>query len=162
MYYILYQNKISTLYICANDTGITDVSFDKGIVHSHSINQTHDTVGQNNHITACVAWFDAYFNKDIDTHGYIAAQLPNLDIPDSPTKKMILSVPWGSLVQYGQLITPKHAQAVGQACRTNRIVIIYPCHRIVSKNSYNIYQYMGQHNHPIKQKLFKHEGIVVK
>ena len=47
----------------------------------------------------------------------------------------LLQVPFGSTVTYGQLAeitgNPKAARAVGSAMRTNPIVIIIPCHRVL-------------------------------
>ncbi len=50
------------------------------------------------------------------------------------------------------------AQAVGNACRANPLVIIVPCHRVISKSGLGGYN--GQtsgHNLAIKQWLLEHE-----
>ena len=48
------------------------------------------------------------------------------------------SVHWGNCITYSQLASmvgrPKAARAVGNALGLNRVPVIIPCHRIVSKN----------------------------
>ena len=47
------------------------------------------------------------------------------------------SVPWGTCITYSQLASmagrPKAVRAVGNALGSNRVPVIIPCHRIVSK-----------------------------
>ena len=48
------------------------------------------------------------------------------------------SVPWGTCITYSQLASmvgrPKAVRAVGNALGSNRVPVIIPCHRIVSKH----------------------------
>ena len=82
-------------------------------------------------------WLDVYFSGDI----------PNFTIPINPIgtnfqKKVwsLLSlIPYGSTRNYGdisRLIDPKKPlyRAVGSAISYNPILIILPCHRVISSN----------------------------
>ena len=48
------------------------------------------------------------------------------------------SIPWGTCITYSQLASmvgrPKAVRAVGNALGSNRVPVIIPCHRIVSKH----------------------------
>ena len=160
MIYTEYSNAISTLYIRSSEKGITNISFTKDAIQPTDVLQPYADA-TNKYIKTAVSWLNAYFSKNIDNNGMVQSPLPTFDIVASPTRDAMQTVSWGNLSYYGQLITEKHAQAVGQACRNNPIVILFPCHRIISKDESNIYQYMGQQNNPIKHKLFEHEGICV-
>ena len=48
----------------------------------------------------------------------------------------IQGVSSGSTVSYGEIAAQLHSapRAVGRACGANRIPIIIPCHRVISKN----------------------------
>ena len=46
-------------------------------------------------------------------------------------------IPWGSALTYGEIATalgsPRASRAVGQACASNLLLLIIPCHRVVAK-----------------------------
>jgi methylated-DNA-[protein]-cysteine S-methyltransferase len=74
----------------------------------------------------------------------------------------IRHIPRGQTRRYGELATTLHssAQAVGQACGANRIPIIIPCHRVVSK--IGLGGFMNSSNETtlnIKRWLLSHEGV---
>jgi methylated-DNA-[protein]-cysteine S-methyltransferase len=50
--------------------------------------------------------------------------------------KAMRSIPWGKTATYGQLAakagSPTATRATGSACGANRIIIINPCHRVLS------------------------------
>lgn len=52
--------------------------------------------------------------------------------------ELIATIPRGETFTYGYLAKkigkPKAARAVGQACHTNPIALIVPCHRVVGSN----------------------------
>jgi methylated-DNA-[protein]-cysteine S-methyltransferase len=52
--------------------------------------------------------------------------------------RKVMEIPYGSTSTYGAIASlagrPGGARAVGQAMATNRLPLIIPCHRVVSKN----------------------------
>ena len=72
----------------------------------------------------------------------------------------LLRIPFGQVRTYGELAADldTSSRAIGQACRTNPVSIIIPCHRVVAAN--NIGGFMGkQQKTDIKRWLLQHEGI---
>jgi len=69
------------------------------------------------------------------------------------------SIPWGMSITYSQLAVmmgrPGAARAVGHALGKNRVPVIIPCHRVVSKHG--IGGFSGGID--LKQKLLKLESI---
>lgn len=73
------------------------------------------------------------------------------------------SIPWGSTKSYNDLAIElkTHPRAIGNACRTNRIPIVIPCHRITAKAGLGGYGGKLAGDWPaIKQWLLTHEKIV--
>jgi len=68
-------------------------------------------------------------------------------------------IPSGKTMTYGELAQELNtsSRAIGQACRTNPLVLFIPCHRIVSKTGLG--GYMGEQNKlSIKSWLLEHES----
>ena len=73
--------------------------------------------------------------------------------------KALKNIPMGTVVSYGDLAKQLNtsSRAVGQACRTNPVVLFIPCHRVVSVNG--IGGYMGkQKKIKIKKWILHNEG----
>jgi methylated-DNA-[protein]-cysteine S-methyltransferase len=73
----------------------------------------------------------------------------------------LLNIPSGQTLTYGQLAKQLHSapRAIGQACRTNPIPIIIPCHRIIAANGLG--GYAGEREGfkmDIKKWLLSHES----
>ena len=55
----------------------------------------------------------------------------------------MMRIPYGTTVTYGQLAAdagnPRAVRAAGQACATNPIAIIGPCHRVLAENGFGGY-----------------------
>ncbi len=69
-------------------------------------------------------------------------------------------IPAGQVQSYGQLAArlKTGSRAIGMACRTNPIIILIPCHRVVSAQG--IGGFMGKASRTnIKQWLLHHEGM---
>jgi len=69
-------------------------------------------------------------------------------------------IPAGQVQSYGQLAArlKTGSRAIGMACRTNPIILLIPCHRVVSVKG--IGGYMGKASRTnIKQWLLQHEGV---
>ena len=111
------------------------------------------------------------FIKDIKKQlgEYFSGKRTTFDIKINPTgtdfQKMVWkelqNIPYGETKSYSEIAAAagnKNAQrAVGNACNKNPIMIIIPCHRVISKNN-NLggYAYGGS----IKQKLLNIENGV--
>lgn len=70
------------------------------------------------------------------------------------------NIPVGAVVTYGQLAKKLKtgSRAIGMACRTNPVVILVPCHRVVSAQG--IGGYMGKLKQlQVKEWLLVHEGV---
>jgi AraC family transcriptional regulator of adaptative response/methylated-DNA-[protein]-cysteine methyltransferase len=52
--------------------------------------------------------------------------------------KCLVSIPSGSTMSYGELArkvgSPNSARAVGNACGSNPLVLVIPCHRVVASD----------------------------
>ena len=111
------------------------------------------------------------FIKDIKKQlgEYFSGKRTTFDIKINPTgtdfQKMVWkelqNIPYGKIKSYSEIAAAtgnKNAQrAVGNACNKNLIMIIIPCHRVVSKNN-NIGGYA--YGRSIKQKLLNIENGV--
>ncbi|OGT34911.1 MAG: hypothetical protein A3F11_06030 [Gammaproteobacteria bacterium RIFCSPHIGHO2_12_FULL_37_14] len=69
-------------------------------------------------------------------------------------------IPSGNTLTYGTLAKKLQTspRAIGQACRTNRLPLIIPCHRIIA--THHLGGYVGNISGPfakIKEQLLKHE-----
>ena len=72
--------------------------------------------------------------------------------------KALQTIKMGDVLSYGQLAQKLNtgSRAIGQACRTNPVVLFIPCHRVVSASG--IGGYMGKKKRiNIKQWLLEHE-----
>ena len=72
-------------------------------------------------------------------------------------------IPVGEVRTYGELAAElgSSARAVAQACRANPLIVLIPCHRVVSASGLG--GYMGKTDGPlleIKRWLLHHEGYV--
>ena len=68
-------------------------------------------------------------------------------------------IPAGETITYGELAKElkTSSRAIGQACRTNSLVLFIPCHRVVSKTGLG--GYLGnQKNLSVKSWLLEHES----
>ena len=74
--------------------------------------------------------------------------------------KALLAIPSGKTVTYGELAKKLKTgpRAIGQACRTNPVPVIIPCHRVVAANGNGGYAgATGGKLLDIKQYLIAHE-----
>lgn len=71
-------------------------------------------------------------------------------------------IPYGATKTYGDLafLTGSHARAVGQACGSNPIPIIIPCHRVMGKNEV-LTGYSGEGGVETKSALLRLEGALL-
>ena len=103
------------------------------------------------------AWLDSYFTTA--TSPIIPALTPAGTPFQQRVRRALLTIPLGAVKTYGQLAAGLNtsSRAIGQACRSNPIAIIIPCHRVVA--AVGIGGYMGATGHIyIKRWLLEHEG----
>jgi methylated-DNA-[protein]-cysteine S-methyltransferase len=73
------------------------------------------------------------------------------------------AIPRGQTLTYGELAAQigSSAQAVGQACGSNPIPVIIPCHRVVSKTGLGGFMKHAEGKSlDIKRWLLRHEGVL--
>ena len=104
---------------------------------------------------------------------YIRGDIQKIDLPidwqsieatsfqKNVWKKMI-KIPYGKVKTYGELAraagSPKAFRAVGSVCGKNHLLLIVPCHRVVSSQGLGGFSGGGL---PIKRKLHQLEGIEI-
>lgn len=112
------------------------------------------------------------FRSDILKEGlnqleaYFAGTLTKFDLPLAPkgtefqqqVYRVMQDIPFGDVLTYGavakKLGVP--AQPIGQACGSNPIPVIIPCHRIVGTG--NLGGFSGKGGVETKVQLLRHEG----
>ncbi|MBU1426335.1 MAG: methylated-DNA--[protein]-cysteine S-methyltransferase [Gammaproteobacteria bacterium] len=75
----------------------------------------------------------------------------------------MLDIPCGQTLTYGELAKKigSSAQAVGQACGSNPIPVVIPCHRVVGKTGLGGFMKHAEGDSlDIKRWLLKHEGAL--
>ena len=112
-----------------------------------------------------------YFAKEVrkQVNAYFEGGLKKFDIPflfheatDFQVRvwDQIRKIPFGSTQTYGEIakIIKSGPRAVGNACRCNRLLLIVPCHRVISANGLG--GFMGDSDGLLvrrKQWLLNHE-----
>lgn len=71
----------------------------------------------------------------------------------------MLTIPYGETRTYGEIATELDTSpvAVGQACGSNPIPLIVPCHRVVGANSLGGFSAGGERGLELKRALLTHE-----
>jgi methylated-DNA-[protein]-cysteine S-methyltransferase len=97
---------------------------------------------------------------------YFAGQLTQFDLPLAPigtdfqqqVYRIMQDIPFGEVLTYGEVAKKLGvpAQPVGQACGSNPIPVIIPCHRIVGTG--NLGGFSGIGGVETKVELLRHEG----
>lgn len=135
-----YDSPLGGITLAGDDTALTGLWFD-GQRYFGSTLPPRTAPGEPEGIRAAKRWLDTYFS------GGIPAFLPPLRWTATPFQQavweLLLAVPYGSTVTYGQLAARlaaglgrphMSAQAVGGAVGRNPISLIVPCHRVVGAN----------------------------
>ncbi len=90
-------------------------------------------------------WLDAVIRRIASELGWSdvgAPALPPIDVAATAFQwrvwQALTRIPEGSTRSYGELASelgmPKAARAIGQACGSNRLALIVPCHRVVRED----------------------------
>ncbi|MEO1926386.1 MAG: methylated-DNA--[protein]-cysteine S-methyltransferase [Gammaproteobacteria bacterium] len=144
-----YQTPIGTLGICFKNNTITKLQWlsDSSFANQNS-NKKNDLISET-------------LNYYFDTTKF----LDKLELCPKGTPfqlkvwQRLQEIPSGETMTYGELAKELNtsSRAIGQACRTNPLVLFIPCHRIVSKTGLG--GYMGdQKKVSIKSWLLEHES----
>ena len=141
-----YNSPIGNLLIISDQKGIESLSISdvKAEERDSFIDET-------------VKWLDLYFK------GIEPDFKPMLSINVSEFKRrvyeIIMDITFGKVKSYKEIakeISPKmSAQAVGQACKKNPVILIIPCHRVIASDGIGGFAYGSC----MKNKLLNHEGI---
>lgn len=120
-----YNSPIGNLLIISDQKGIESLSISdvKAEERDSFIDET-------------VKWLDLYFK------GIEPDFKPMLSINVSEFKRRVyeimMDIPFGKVKSYKEIakeISPKmSAQAVGQACKKNPVILIIPCHRVIASD----------------------------
>jgi methylated-DNA-[protein]-cysteine S-methyltransferase len=109
--------------------------------------------------------FDIQVSEQLEAYFYNAKfvfELP-LELHGTPLQQdiwhHITAIPCGQVLTYGQIakMLNTSARVVGNACRSNPIPIIIPCHRVVGKNHLGGYCGPSEIGLKRKQWLLEHE-----
>ncbi len=97
---------------------------------------------------------------------YFAGTLTKFDLPLAPkgtefqqqVYRIMQDIPFGDVLTYGEVAKKLGvpAQPIGQACGSNPIPVIIPCHRIVGTG--NLGGFSGMGGLETKVRLLRHEG----
>lgn len=109
-------------------------------------------------------WLDIYFS------GEKPCFMPKIKQEGTPFQisvfQVLKKIPYSTTITYGEIadiiakengIQKMSAQAVGGAVKSNKIIIIIPCHRVIGKDNKLVGYSAG--GIEIKRKLLKIEGI---
>lgn len=126
MNYFPYDFQIGTLYISAEDEIIIGISPD----HYHGTKEDTPI------IQACAKQLREYFKG---TRKEFTFEYKQTGTPfQEEVWSTLEQIPFGINVYYKDIANmidnPKASQAVGSACGKNNLLIVVPCHRIVSKS----------------------------
>ncbi|ESO95391.1 hypothetical protein LOTGIDRAFT_117209, partial [Lottia gigantea] len=113
----------------------------------------------------CAQWLKSYFHKHT-TITYPPVCL-SISKKGSFTEKVWKTLPekvqFGECISYGKLAelcgNQNASRAVGAAMKTNPIMILMPCHRVI-QSSGELGNYHGGTRNSVKVWLLKHEGAI--
>ena len=150
MDYCEYPSPVGTLYLTANEDGLTGIWM-------HPVKTEDFPI-----LSQAKAWLDGYFS-----HNPTEVTFPLNPHGTSFQKQVweiLLTIPYGKTTTYGAIAREMarragkktmSAQAVGQAVGANPISILIPCHRVVGANG-KLTGYAGGLGK--KEWLLRHEG----
>ncbi len=106
-----------------------------------------------------------YFNNNLKTFE-IRYKIDNLNEFSIDVLNTLKNIPYGKILNYKKIAEmvdkPKSSRSIGQICKKNKLPLIIPCHRVVSKNGIGGYSgkiSLDSIEIQIKKKLLKLEGV---
>ena len=138
--YTLVDSPLGRLLVAATHKGVCAVSFgdDDATLEQSLVYEYPAATITRDGVDIC-EWVNAILR-------YLDGQQPSLDLPiDVQTTafrwrvwKHLQTIPRGSTRSYSEIARelgqPQAARAVAQACATNPVAVIVPCHRVVHAN----------------------------
>jgi len=154
LFTFFYQSPIGEIRIDWNDKGIFHSEICSGVADIRLLSLEEDIDIKKD--------FDAYFADG--KYQFQTKVNPIGTMFQLQVWQALLQLRVGDVVTYGSLakMLSTSAQAIGNACRTNPLAIMVPCHRVVSLNG--IGGYYGESSGvriDAKRWLLQHEGIDV-
>ena len=128
---------MSNIFYYRSPIGVLEIKLDNGIVIGLKVVENCDKVSE-------ATGYFAEVVKQLDE--YFAGKRTKFELNISPKgtefqKKVwteLLKIPYGKTKSYQEIAEavakPKAQRAVGSACNKNPILLIIPCHRVVSKS----------------------------
>lgn len=143
-----FDSPIGRLTVVERDGGVASLSWRRPAAHDETA-LLHDVIAQ--------------------LHAYFAGDLKDFDLPLLPAatpeaqaaRDVMIAIPYGTTATYGALAatTRSSARAFGQACGSNVLPIIVPCHRVVGADGFG--HYSGGDGAATKHWLLAHEGAAL-
>ena len=153
MSFTTYTSPIGTIYLAADEIGLTHLFFDGDKYFNDNLN----CASENPAVTDLAKeWLDIYFS------GRKPNFIPSLHLTGTPFQisvyEALIKIPYGTTTTYGTIAKTLNtsARAVGGANAHNPIAIIVPCHRVIGANG-SLTGYSGGLDKKIK--LLQREGI---
>lgn len=170
IYSTTYSMFCGLLQICADEQGITSISFmEKGQMEQ----QPPCPPPVMDHLNAAVEWLDAYQKRELTACATSRKPYPKvkLHMEGSEFQRAVweetMKIAFGETTTYGVLArrvaqrmgkTKVSAQAVGGALKQNHIILMIPCHRVIGAGG-KLGGYMGKTGTDLKRLLLIHEEI---
>lgn len=166
---ITYKLFCGTLRLCADERGITSISF---VEEGETEQPQHIPDPVKAHLHAAEEWLDAYQHTKAPGQDESSMTLPHVTLHAEGTPfqhavwEETMQIPFGKTWTYGELARRvaqrlgkqrMSAQAVGGALRQNKVVLIIPCHRVTAAGG-KLGGYMGKRDSMLKRLLLAHEG----
>lgn len=154
--YDIYDSTIGKLYIVVSSKGVERVLIDEEEFNKYIYK---NNIKKNSEICKeTVKQLDEYFNKKRKNFN-LPINVETTEFRRSVYDELI-KIPYGQTKSYSDIAkainNEKAVRAIGQANRSNNIVIIIPCHRVIGKNG-KMVGYAGD-KISIKERLLKLEG----
>ena len=156
MVYAVYDSPLGPILMLAENCFLT------GVYLSSQNHPLPPHAAQNNAapvIAKFIHWLDDYFAGKAPDPSLLPLH-PSGTPFQQKVWQMLLQIPYGKTVTYGQLAkqfpAPMSAQAIGQAVGKNPLSIIIPCHRVLGTNN-RLTGYAGGIENKIA--LLQHEGL---
>lgn len=168
--YTTWKSPLGKLLIAAEPKGIVYLSFQNSVTWLKNEFSATECIAVENvkseaaakkaasHVKQCETALKSYFKGNHTALQKLTVSPAGTDFQKQVWKAM-RKIKAGAPLSYGELAKkigrPTAARAVGAACRTNPIVLVVPCHRVIGSNQCLTGFAAGLNR---KANLLKHEG----
>ena len=154
LYYDTFSFDNFNYFIGVTDQGLAFLERDNDFVNKYNFNLVKDLSVTNKYKEELIKYF-----KNELTNFSLELDLIGTDFQKS-VWKILYDIPYGVTVSYSEVATRlgdiKKVRAVSNAIGKNNILIVIPCHRVLSKDNKLTGFSSGL---DLKEYLLKHEGI---